>query len=92
MRFVHVSDNDKRSKHARAHAYYIHVNREGRRVHTHEFHMESLHKSHKNTSDRHENNEFAKHSKFSTRRIRRKFRPRLKTKNRIHTYVFTFGS
>ena len=48
---------------------------------SHKCHTKSLRKSHKNTSDRHGNNRFVKHTKFPTRFIcYGKFLPHFKTK------------
>ena len=51
--------------------------------------MKSLRKSHKNTSDRHGNNGFIKHTKFPTRFIcYGKFRPHFKTKKSNNIQIF----
>ena len=55
----------------------------------HECHTKSLRKSHKNTSDRHGNNGFVKHTKFPTRFIcYGKFHPHFKTKKSNNSQIF----
>ena len=57
---------------------------------SHECHTKSLRrKSHKNTSDRHGNNGFVKHTKFPTRFLcNGKFHPHFKTKKSNNIQIF----
>ena len=92
MRFVHISHDDKLLKtRARYNILYTYKYRrlETSRLISHECHTKSLRKSHKNTSDRHGNNGFVKHTKFPTRFIcYGKFRPHFETKKSNNIQIF----